>query len=182
MFRKLNLLFSAILTSFFSFIFFITKEQPNKLEIKIPNKKFKLITLTEENISLLEKGYWYVAISNDLSKLKEKIEKALEKTNVAILEIKSFSDAYLASKFRISLLPKEVVVYNGLVNPFYSNGGSRIHQSDFWHAFDIYVTICFSYYHDFYYKSLLEILSEGGISVTKLYGGGRSSMSFVILF
>ncbi|KCZ80698.1 hypothetical protein H312_01906 [Anncaliia algerae PRA339] len=181
MFRSMNLFLSAIFTSFLSFLFLLNEKSNKAIEIRIPNGSHQLLNVDGNNFELLQSNYWYVFLTHDIIKSKEKIEKLLEVTNVAILEIDSFNKAYLVSRFKTRKFPKEFFLYDGVINgktPL----NDKLSNYDFWFAVDIYISVIFSVYYEFICQYFNTILTESSLNVYRLCDGGRFSMNFVVLF
>lgn len=182
MFNNTNILFSALLKYLIPFLVFIKEKESEKADFLVSSTKYKCLELKERNFHLINNGYWYLIITDDIKKSKEKIDKLLKFINVAVLEVNSFEKAIIASKFQVSFLPKDFVIFDGKINQkFHKN--CKIYQPNLWDSIDIYLSVLFSYYYDLFGKFFIKLINEGGVTVYRYYDfGGRSFFNFVIIF
>ncbi|RVD90638.1 hypothetical protein TUBRATIS_001750 [Tubulinosema ratisbonensis] len=182
MFHNINIIFPTILKYFISFLFLMNESnKKSNVNIFTSDSPYKCVRIGLSNLSILNEGYWILIITEDIKKTKEKIERGLKFINVAVLEIDSFENAMIASKFMPSTLPKGVVFFNGeVVKSFHKN--YFIQSYNFWRALDIYLSAISFYYYDLLGKFFTKLINEGGITYTCYNFGEGSTLGYVVFF
>ena len=143
---------------------------------------YRYLELGADNMEEITRDRWKVFVVRSMGQVYiDRVNEDIKSTNVAVLEVDSFSKAKLATVFKIKELPEEVLINDGV---FQKNKSIWVdlNMVDFWRAIEIQLLLLYVKAYINFNRFLKETLDDCLLLISRAYHTVPFLHGFIIYF